>query len=75
MQFLPFDAAAACFLPIEIVNIWATWRWPLLGIAMAILAGGIGVRVRDEEAMLKETFGKQWIEWHKKTPRFVPFLF
>jgi protein-S-isoprenylcysteine O-methyltransferase Ste14 len=75
MLFLPFDAGAGCILPSELVDTWATWRWPLLGVAMLILGGGIGIRVRDEEAMLKETFGKQWIEWHKKTPRFVPFLF
>ena len=75
MQFLPFDAGAACFLPPEFVDIWVTWRWYFLAFAMAIVAGGITVRVRDEEAMLKETFGKQWVDWHRRTPRFVPFLF
>lgn len=75
MQFLPFDAGAACFLPLDIVNMWVDWRWQFLAFALAIVAGGITVRVRDEEAMLKETFGKQWIDWHTRTPRFVPFLF
>jgi protein-S-isoprenylcysteine O-methyltransferase Ste14 len=75
MLFLPLDATPGCFLPWSIVEIWITWRWYLLAAAMTIIALGIGVRVRDEEAMLKETFGKQWEEWHRKTPRFVPFLF
>jgi protein-S-isoprenylcysteine O-methyltransferase Ste14 len=75
MMFLPFDAGAACFLPREIVQMWSSWRWLILALAMAVIGGGISVRVRDEEAMLKETFGKQWVDWHTKTPRFVPFLF
>ena len=74
MQFLPFDAGQGCFLPMEIVDLWPVWRWQFLGIAMLILGVGIFVRVRDEEAMLKETFGKQWVDWHRKTPRFIPFL-
>jgi protein-S-isoprenylcysteine O-methyltransferase Ste14 len=75
MMFMPFDAGAACFLPREIVQMWSSWWWLVLALAMAVVGGGLSVRVKDEEAMLKETFGKQWVEWHKKTPRFVPFLY
>lgn len=73
--FLPLDGVPACFLPWSIVEVWVTWKWPLLALTAAIIAMVVRVRVGDEEAMLKETFGKQWIEWHRKTPRFVPFLF
>lgn len=75
MMFMPFDAGAACFLPQNIVQMWSSWRWSILALVMVALGGGARVRVRDEEDMLKETFGKQWVEWNKKTPRFVPFLF
>jgi protein-S-isoprenylcysteine O-methyltransferase Ste14 len=32
-------------------------------------------RVHEEEAMMKETFGKEWEEWHKRTKRFIPGFF
>ena len=32
----------------------------------------LGTRVRDEEAMLKEQFGKEWEEWNRSTKRFIP---
>jgi protein-S-isoprenylcysteine O-methyltransferase Ste14 len=32
-------------------------------------------RVKEEEMMLKSTFGKEWEVWHAKTKRFVPGLF
>jgi protein-S-isoprenylcysteine O-methyltransferase Ste14 len=75
MLFLPLDATPACFLPWSIIQIWITWRWYILAFIMVMIGTALGVRVRDEEAMLKEAFGREWEEWHQKTPRFVPFLF
>ena len=75
MLFLPLDAGAGCFLPSELVAFWISYKWQVLIFAGFIIAGAISVRVRDEEAMLKATFGKQWVEWHRRTPRFIPFLF
>ena len=38
---------------------------------------GIALRMRilDEEAMLKEEFGDEWLRWHEKTARLVPGVF
>ncbi|KAI0427278.1 hypothetical protein F5Y09DRAFT_316686 [Xylaria sp. FL1042] len=47
----------------------------LLSLAFASLVSVISRRVRDEEAMLRGRFGKQWEDWHARTARFVPFLF
>jgi protein-S-isoprenylcysteine O-methyltransferase Ste14 len=32
------------------------------------------LRVRDEEKMLKEKFGKEWENWHSRTARFIPWI-
>lgn len=47
------------------------------GSVVAIAALGfagtmLGVRVGDEERMLKEKFGRQWEEWNRDTKRFIP---
>ncbi|KAG5928377.1 hypothetical protein E4U42_000770 [Claviceps africana] len=35
----------------------------------------LGLRVVEEEAMLKEVFGEEWIAWNERTKRFIPGLF
>ncbi len=42
-------------------------------IGAGVMAGR--TRVRDEEKMLKDTFGKEWVEWSGRTKRFVPGIF
>jgi protein-S-isoprenylcysteine O-methyltransferase Ste14 len=32
-------------------------------------------RVREEEEMLKKTFGKEWEEWHGRTARLIPGIY
>jgi protein-S-isoprenylcysteine O-methyltransferase Ste14 len=63
-----------CWLPAWLVE--ATRFWRAIG---NMLVGGIHVfiwkRLCDEEAMMKEAFGKEWEEWNKKTWRFIPGLF
>ncbi len=73
--FVRADGPAACWLP-------ARWLAPLIRYqfyamlgASAVLAGGVLVRVSDEEKMLKAGFGKQWEEYRARTARFVPWLF
>ncbi len=73
--FLRLDGAVACFVPAA--------RWPLVQAWSATVYAGAGVllvqqmavRVRQEEAMLRELFGKEWEAWHAKTKRLVPGLF
>lgn len=51
------------------------------GIKVAVAAGlvggfwGLGLRIRDEERMLRARFGTEWEEWHARTKRFVPGVF
>ena len=63
-----------CWLPRWAVQ--AKWAWRALA---CLLGYGVirmtGKRVREEEVMLKGTFGKEWEDWHARTKRFVPGLF
>lgn len=71
------DGVAACWLPKSIVT--GERFGTALRIAPWILGFfvvyALSVRVRDEEAMLKKTFGEEWEMYHKKTKRFVPYVF
>ncbi|KFY14811.1 hypothetical protein V492_02396 [Pseudogymnoascus sp. VKM F-4246] len=66
------DGISACFLPGWIVR-QAWWaNWTLFFVTAVISAYGTRIRVRNEEEMLKKTFGREWEEWHAKTKRFIP---
>lgn len=42
-------------------------------VVFAVVAAALmGVRVRQEEEMLRVTFGREWEVWHERTSRFVP---
>jgi protein-S-isoprenylcysteine O-methyltransferase Ste14 len=66
--------AMGCWLPTWIVE--AKWFWG--GFACIVFGGAIRMawgRVKDEEMMLKNMFGKEWEAWHVRTKRFIPGLF
>lgn len=45
--------------------------WPVLLTVLAVFGLiSIWVRVQDEEAMLREEFGREWEEYHRRTKRF-----
>jgi protein-S-isoprenylcysteine O-methyltransferase Ste14 len=62
-----------CFLPTwaSNTNVFPVLFW---SVFFGLAAYGVPRRVREEEAMLKREFGKEWIDYNKKTPRFIPFL-
>ncbi|KAL4966085.1 methyltransferase family protein [Aspergillus stella-maris] len=68
------DGAIFCLVPGGIVGLLREWEL-FLGI-LAVVGSGvvIGVRIRDEERMLKGRFGRRWEEWHARTARLVPFV-
>lgn len=68
--FFQPDGVMGCWMSANAVNsvFWKVFGWGLA--VLGYLAGR--TRVRDEEAMLKKTFGKEWEDWHKKTNRFIP---
>ncbi|KAK0755065.1 hypothetical protein B0T18DRAFT_435267 [Schizothecium vesticola] len=52
----------------------AMWS-PMLPVVLGGLVYIVRERVVQEEGMLKELFGRVWVEWHGKTARFVPGVF
>ncbi|PQE19440.1 isoprenylcysteine carboxyl methyltransferase protein [Rutstroemia sp. NJR-2017a BBW] len=47
----------------------------LAPLALGVFGWGLWARVRQEEEMLRGEFGKKWEEWHKRTARFIPWVF
>ncbi|KAJ5180132.1 Phospholipid methyltransferase [Penicillium capsulatum] len=73
--FVRWDASPACFIAGSSLD---AVRGLGLGVYVAGFMFGtwtLMVRVRDEEEMLRQHFGKQWEEWHRATKRFIPGLF
>jgi protein-S-isoprenylcysteine O-methyltransferase Ste14 len=69
------DGWLGCFLPFWLIELWNTYKAATFVAWFAVAAFVLSIRVRQEEAMMKETFGKEWEVWHKKTARFIPFVF
>jgi len=64
-----------CWIPSAIVAWGEAVFIPLLILFAGVFAWGLGIRVRDEEEMLKKEFGEEWEAYHAETKRFVPGLF
>ncbi|PMD60711.1 uncharacterized protein K444DRAFT_612409 [Hyaloscypha bicolor E] len=77
---LRLDGILGCLLPSCVVR-WGMWSgglrvWPTLLVIMGVFGlFGVGIRVKDEEAMLKREFGREWEKYHRKTKRFIPGIF
>lgn len=69
------DGFSACFLPAWIVRQGWWANWALFFVTAVISAYGTRIRVRKEEEVLQETFGREWEDWHAKTKRFIPGVF
>jgi len=71
--FERIDGVVACRLSKGTVE--SGW-WRVAGAGCVVIAVVLmAARVRDEEAMLRGEFGGEWEEWHRRTKRFIPFVF
>ena len=46
--------------------------WWITGLV--VLGSGVWIRVGQEERMLRRRFGGEWVGWHGRTARFVPWV-
>ncbi|KAK4190916.1 protein-S-isoprenylcysteine O-methyltransferase [Podospora australis] len=51
------------------------FEWAMLPVGVGVVWYAAWTRVRQEEKMLRQKFGKQWEDWHRGTGRFLPWLF
>lgn len=70
-----WEAGPACFLDERVLGWLTGWGAAVMVLAMGVLVGVLGVRVRDEERMLKGKFGAEWVDWNRRTKRFIPGVF
>jgi protein-S-isoprenylcysteine O-methyltransferase Ste14 len=72
-MFLRVDGPLACWLPAGVVR-WAGWS-TVAGVFIGLGVEMFRRRIVDEEGMLKGVFGKEWEDYHRKTKRFIPYVF
>ncbi|GFF33494.1 hypothetical protein IFM51744_02131 [Aspergillus udagawae] len=65
-------AVGACALSKDVIERLDGWGMMVIGALGTVAAMVVGMRVRDEERMLREKFGREWEGWHARTARFVP---
>jgi protein-S-isoprenylcysteine O-methyltransferase Ste14 len=65
---------AACWLQKTIVNGEKFGMVFQIGYLFTVVVGcwALAKRVRNEEYMLKKTFGTEWEDYHRRTKRFLP---
>ncbi|KAF9767115.1 hypothetical protein IL306_000380 [Fusarium sp. DS 682] len=73
--FLRWDGAFGCWLPHGIRTKVNGWGLACCFILVFGIIRRLMMRVKDEEKMLKETFGDKWVTWNRVTARFVPGVF
>jgi protein-S-isoprenylcysteine O-methyltransferase Ste14 len=68
------DGVAACWLQKSIVDGEKFGMIFRIGYLLTVVVGcwALAKRVRNEEALLKRTFGTEWEEYHKRAKRFIP---
>jgi protein-S-isoprenylcysteine O-methyltransferase Ste14 len=48
------------------------WRWA--AVSLAFFVAGTEIRVRTEDKLLASRFGREFTEYRKKVPAYVPFV-
>ncbi|MFN7998277.1 MAG: isoprenylcysteine carboxylmethyltransferase family protein [Bryobacteraceae bacterium] len=49
-------------------------RWPFLVLAVVLYIAGTEIRIHAEEGLLRERFGRDFDEYRRSVPAYIPFL-
>ena len=66
------DGVLGCVIPTGVASSIGMSVWVNTLLWMGIRAYGSFYRIRDEEAMLRDAYGTEWVSWHEKTARLIP---
>ncbi|KAI0542944.1 hypothetical protein GGR58DRAFT_2978 [Xylaria digitata] len=69
------DGLLSCFIPPRLFSGLRRLQPGVLSLVFGATITVISKRVKDEEQMLRDTFGSKWEAWHSRTARFIPFIF
>ncbi|KAL3446908.1 hypothetical protein BJX65DRAFT_308534 [Aspergillus insuetus] len=69
------DTPIACWIPPLLLELLRDWQVILGVLGTSVGLAVLGVRIRDEERMMRERFGSEWEAWHRRTARLIPFVF
>ena len=72
MFLLRGDGVLGCVIPTAVTPSTGMTVWATTLLWMGIRAYGSFYRIRDEEAMLRDAYGAEWVSWHEKTARLIP---
>jgi protein-S-isoprenylcysteine O-methyltransferase Ste14 len=72
--FARWDGGFGCWISGHGMERLEGWGWVIYSFFVVIAVIALTLRVRDEEKMLKEKFGKEWENWHLRTARFIPWI-
>ncbi|GFF28455.1 hypothetical protein IFM58399_01982 [Aspergillus lentulus] len=67
-------AVGACLLRKDVIERLDGWGMIVIGALWMVGVMIVRVRVRDEERMLREKFGREWERWNARTARYIPGL-
>lgn len=72
--FFRWDASPGAWLPSFALGLLRGWGLAIFAAASTTVTYILSIRIRDEEAMLRDVFGKKWEDWHAQTSRVIPGL-
>jgi protein-S-isoprenylcysteine O-methyltransferase Ste14 len=72
--FARWDGGIGCWISSRRMEMLEGWGWVIYSFLFALAVVALTLRVRDEEKMLREKFGKEWENWHLRTARFIPWI-
>ncbi|KAJ4005878.1 hypothetical protein NW752_001121 [Fusarium irregulare] len=74
-MFLRWDGVLGCLIPHGMQSKLSGWGLICCSVLVFGMLRRLMMRVKDEEEMLKETFGEKWVAWSWVTARFIPGVF
>ncbi|UQC77823.1 uncharacterized protein CLUP02_03294 [Colletotrichum lupini] len=74
-MFLRWDGVVRYLVPRALQSALSGWGLICYSVFTFGILRRLMMRVKDEEEMLKKTFGDKWVAWNRVTARFIPGIY